>query len=132
MHTSKLKMSVDKFGRFIVIGRAESPRVVGNGFNLTAGGDYDMQLKRVVNLKNPVESKDATSKLYVDNQINDLKKLISDLTTSYKYVDGKVEKIIKLVKKKEADLTKQPADIYIDSLLQTRDWMTSEMEKTKF
>lgn len=91
-------MSVDKFGRFTDLSfRGEYPSVKGIGFNLTTNGDYDMQLKRLVNLNNAVDAKDAVSKAYVDNQIKNLTESMNDVNNSYAYVDGKVDKTVALV-----------------------------------
>lgn len=52
-------MSVDKFGRRKRAHSVQGPK--GIGFNLTAEGDYDMQDKRLVRVKDPVQDGDAVN-----------------------------------------------------------------------
>lgn len=59
-------MSVNKFGRRSRRRKAErGPK--GEGFNLTAEGDYDMQGKRIRYLEGPVEKGDAVNLLTLQN-----------------------------------------------------------------
>lgn len=62
-------MTIDKFGR----GSKSSTKGIkgpkGDGFNVTADGNYDMQEKRLTNLGVSVESRDAVTKEYVDSKL---------------------------------------------------------------
>lgn len=75
------KMSVDKFGR--ISSSSSSLRSLmsksvrgerGVGFNLTVDGNYDMQMKNLKNINNPVDVHDAATKKYVDDGIGNIHK----------------------------------------------------------
>lgn len=101
-------MSVDKFGRnlkplFKTKGVAGPP---GLGFKLLPSGDYDMENKRLNNVGRPEEAHQATSKEYVDDQINhiieisDPKKYMDDIVK--KYLDEHIKsKIVELIEERK-------------------------------
>ena len=104
-------MTIDKFGRsgdgvnktikHIIKGN------LGNGFKLTSTSDYDIENKRLSNLKTPYDDKDAATKKYVDMQISNLykeydilkgeinQKLNSNLTTMKDNLHNKMKIFIK-------------------------------------
>lgn len=94
-------MPIDKFGRFSQAGGsigAQGPQgLKGIGFSQTLNGDYDLCKKRIINLKNPVENNDATSKDYVDNRIKELKNSINELSNSLIFFDLNMKKTTDLV-----------------------------------
>ena len=51
----------------------------GVGFKLTDNGDYDMQNKKLRNVASPQTNNDATTKSYVDSEVNKTLKLTSNL-----------------------------------------------------
>lgn len=70
-------MSLDKFGRFSKDGAKGGERgPSGIGFVLSPSGDYDIKNKRIINLREPMEEKDAVTKSYFDAEF---KKTISIL-----------------------------------------------------
>lgn len=92
-------MSVDKFGRFNQINKSiqgpPGPRGLhGKGFIVSLNGDYNIQGKRLFNLKDPVENKDAVTKMFVDTELKKIKDAHTDLINSLKYVDVKMEKLL--------------------------------------
>ena len=54
-------------------GKAGPPGARGIGFNLTSGGDYDMQSKRPVNCADGTADKDAVNKKQMETYVNDNK-----------------------------------------------------------
>lgn len=93
-------MSVDKFGRFnslsnkIAQGPVGPPGQHGQGFFVTSSGDYNIQGKRLFNLKEAVENKDAVTKIYVDSEIQKLKEAINDLVNSISKTNLEVKRVI--------------------------------------
>lgn len=94
-------MSVDKFGHF---SKGSSKGVErgppGHGFNLTFSGDYDIQEKRIINLREPLEKKDATTKSYVEYEVKKVKDITDNLkneidkcANSCDYVESKLEEL---------------------------------------
>lgn len=79
-------MSVDKFGHYNLNNKTTAtvgPQGLrGIGFHQTASGDYDLQNKRLINLKDPIEIKDAATKNYIDKEINKLKEIINESIVS--------------------------------------------------
>lgn len=81
-------MSKDKFGRFsdrakVKIGprglQGERgpqgiPGPPGEGFFKTEAGDYNLKLKRLQNIQEPQDKRDATSKTYVDEKIEHMQR----------------------------------------------------------
>lgn len=67
-------MGIDKFGRAPSSSsyslRSQRVGIQTLGFALTKAGDFDIQDKRICNLRKPTESKDATTKSYVDDKID--------------------------------------------------------------
>lgn len=53
-------MSVDKFGR-------HSSQAIKTKLTLTQSGDFNIENKRLCNVKNPTETQDASTKAYVDD-----------------------------------------------------------------
>jgi len=62
-------MTIDKFGRSSKSSNKDVKGPKGDGFNVTADGNYDMQEKRLTNLGLSVESRDAVTKEYVDSKL---------------------------------------------------------------
>lgn len=62
-------MSVDKFGRHTstAIKTKLLRGIPGQGFTLTQSGDFNIENKRLSNVRNPTEAQDASTKAYVDN-----------------------------------------------------------------
>lgn len=59
-------MTIDKFGRSTLRTRDKSQKgPKGDGFNLTPKGDYDIQNKRLCNLKRPSDDDDAVTKKFI-------------------------------------------------------------------
>ena len=59
-------MTIDKFGRSRQKHNGDASKgPKGEGFNLTPDGDYDMQSKRLCNLKRPLADDDAVSKRFM-------------------------------------------------------------------
>lgn len=80
-------MSVDKFGR---ISRAKPTGVRGPpgiGFLLTKTGDFNLQLKRLTNVEEPVEKFDVTTKQYVDGKIEHLLENIREINAKLNGLD---------------------------------------------
>ena len=67
----------------------------GVGFNLTADGNYDMVGKKLTNIGNPTDDKDAASKKYVDNNSGGGK---TSLITVDSNIDMKSQYYIKKLK----------------------------------
>lgn len=90
---------VDKFGRSNVkmstsqdLARGIFKGSPGIGFKLTHDGNYDMQLKQIVNVGAPIYLNDAATKIYVDNEINHLaQELIRLQKSNDKLVDALYE-----------------------------------------
>jgi hypothetical protein len=62
-----MKSSIDKFGGYIGYASRENLKVgpPGKGFKLTPLGDYDMENKRLTNIGDCIDSKDAVTKNYI-------------------------------------------------------------------
>lgn len=88
-------MSVDKFGRYSNLNKiSQGPQgIQGVGFYQTRNGDFDLQNKRMINLKEPVETKDAVTKHYIDKEITKVSDINMELTASCEYIDKKLDKI---------------------------------------
>lgn len=90
-------MSVDKFGRFWRHSRRQQQQQPvrrgppGIGFRLTPqNNDFDLQFKRLTNVKEAIDKFDATTKNYVDNEnlkltekLNTINKIIAVLELFY-------------------------------------------------
>lgn len=79
-------MTIDKFGHnqrapFKIQQQRNVPII---GFQLSVDGDYDIQHKQLINLKDPINSNDTTTKKYVDESIKNLKKYTDNLTSNLK------------------------------------------------
>lgn len=70
-------MGIDKFGRApSSASYSHRPQRVGIqtlGFAITKTGDLNIESKRICNLGKPTASSDATTKLYVDDKIDNMK-----------------------------------------------------------
>lgn len=86
MNKKKNKMTVDKFGRYSNRAPPRGPRgskgerglpgPTGEGFLKTESGDYDIGFKRLTNIQEPQEQKDAANKKYVDKTYEQLREYI--------------------------------------------------------
>lgn len=98
-------MSVDKFGRHS--SKAFKTKLLrgipGQGFTLTQSGDFNIENKRLCNVKNPTETQDASTKAYVDNTITKvLARNLKDVATK-QYVQSELvslKVIIKVIEEK--------------------------------
>ena len=96
-------MSVDKFGRYSHRTPPRGPRgkqgergpsgaqgPPGEGFVKTENGDYTINGKRLKNIQEPQEQKDAATKSYVDQKIDQLRQSlqieIEKYFNKFKYV----------------------------------------------
>jgi hypothetical protein len=69
--------NIDKFGKsHRNQSKQDYRRIQTHIFQLTANGNYDIQGRKLRNIKSPTEEYDAANKLYVDNSIDNLKKII--------------------------------------------------------
>lgn len=74
-------MSVDKFGRStnkfqrVIVGPAGPP---GNGFKRTENGDFDIEGKRLRNIKSPTTPDEAVNKAYIDDKLENKEKILRD------------------------------------------------------
>lgn len=74
-------MSLDKFGRFSKDGAKGGERgPPGIGFFLSSSGDYDINNKRIINLRDPLEDKDAVTKSYFDAEFKKIISILDHLT----------------------------------------------------
>ena len=67
-------MSVNIFGASKTIGKGSKKGDRGIGFQLTADGDYDIDDKKLTNVAKPISENDATTKSYVDEQDENVKR----------------------------------------------------------
>ena len=67
-------MSVNIFGASKTIGKGSRKGDRGIGFQLTADGDYDIDDKKLTNVAKPISENDATTKSYVDEQDENVKR----------------------------------------------------------
>lgn len=96
-------MNIDKFGRHLAVGVTHQTNTDKFGRHistdsdlshrplappafllpLTADGDYSVENRRLCNVRSPIEETDCANKGYVDDSLEDLRKLIStDPTTT--------------------------------------------------
>lgn len=84
------KMSVDVFGRQLtsrhgvksVSGGRGSRGPPGNGFNITADGQYDIDNKRLCNVANPTEQNDAVTVQVMQSAVQQEIRLVYQITSS--------------------------------------------------
>lgn len=103
-------MALDKFGRS---GSTSKGPVgpPGIGFKLSVNGEYDMNGKRLINLKNPSLDMDAVTKKYVDDQIFSELKAISETLNYLSHDNSKMRKIILINENSIANLKQKLEDI---------------------
>lgn len=82
-------MSVDKFGRHLIVGQSQrGPK--GEGFEHTSDGDFNIQNKRLCNVANAVDSKDCvnleTLNLSLTNTSNTINETLKARDESLKLV----------------------------------------------
>lgn len=112
-------MSVDKFGRFnslgakIQQGPPGPPGQQGPGFFITSSGDYNVQGKRLFNLKDAVENKDAVTKIYVDSEIKKVIDANKDLKNSFNILNTQFERTYKLINESNRKLIESVSE-YMD------------------
>lgn len=75
-------MNVDKFGRHHWMLRGGKKGDPGIGFKLTNTGDYNIENKRLTNVKSPVEPTDAATKQFLDAQLDDFVEVVSEMVLS--------------------------------------------------
>lgn len=77
-------MVIDKFGRSSSHKFNNSPHNKPRffGFSLTPSGDFDFQKKRICNISKPTELNDATTKLYVDENLKQIVTLKNEFRVS--------------------------------------------------
>jgi hypothetical protein len=112
-------MTLDKFGRSdikknksILRGPQGPP---GVGFLLDVNSDdYDMQNKRLINLKKPLGKTDATTKAYVDTQTHTI---LNELTKLQQYISKFFDGYAKQLKELQNNIDKeaQKIDTYLST-----------------
>lgn len=72
---ARVNNTIDKFGRQRVSAKVQLIRgAPGIGFKLTTDNQYDIGGKSLTNVANPIKKNDATTKEYVDQEINQIRK----------------------------------------------------------
>lgn len=82
-------MTIDKFGRSQIEANRVSfqQRNPNNlGFKINSDGDFDFQLKQIINLKDPVNPNDTATKQYVDIAVTFLRNYVDKEIKSTKTV----------------------------------------------
>ena len=71
-------MSLDKFGRYSETIRKNGVKSQATSYqlNYTNDGDFDMDSRKLCNLKDPSSSQDAATKTYVDKLFSEIKEKI--------------------------------------------------------
>ena len=97
-------MSVDLFGRWLVQSKETKHGPSGIGFNLTSQGDYDIEDKRLCNVENPKEPKDAVNLTTIRNLKNPLNEEIEvayealgEVRTNAESINTRLEKLTAIV-----------------------------------
>ena len=98
-------MSIDVFGRHLGPGKvAKGPP--GIGFNLTKTGDFDLEQKKLCNVADAVDDKDAVN-------LNILKKEIElELNIVYEEIDHVINRVENKIKSLEEETKKRFDKIY--------------------
>lgn len=128
-------MSVDKFGHYNLNSKTTAisgPQGIrGVGFKQTAEGDYDLQKRRLINLKDPIEMMDAATKNYIDIEINKLRDINKESIESYQYIDKKIDKIASTLNELDKNVVQKTfMREYINtSLNQMYKWVCETFEK---
>lgn len=102
-------MTLDKFGRSDIKksksilrgpqGPPGSSGPSGIGFLINSGGHYDLDHKRITNMKNPTHQQDAATKQYVDDQTtSEIKKIINSFLSEISRIQSYVEKFMGYIK----------------------------------
>lgn len=89
-------MNIDKFGRGTLAGRLSGPSdslFTRKGFPRTVTGDYDVENLKLQNVGVPLSPKDASTKQYVDEVFEGMKRQQGTLTKMVKELEEKYEKL---------------------------------------
>lgn len=115
-------MNIDKFGRgtFPVGGHPNQSIPINRpqGLPKTSDGNYDVETLRLHNVGSPLYAKDASTKQYVDEVSDVIRKQLNILNESVRTVENRVEKCTNTLQRLDTDFKKIETDFdsYRDSV----------------
>lgn len=102
-------MNIDKFGR--IPKTRQGPKGLkgeqgpagekGQGFNVTSAGDFDIELRKIINCRNPETLYDVANKMYVDEKIL---LLVRNINITIQGIEEKIHKLMEEERVKQLKL----------------------------